>query len=117
MGLHTWFYRDKNIYKESKDLQNKLDQFDNYEIYLDDMEVLQLNHRLDELDKLNDSNFHDCFRTTKREENGEYTYDVIYSKSDCDKWLKDNKNTIYSMNEKRLNDFWNKFPDGCIDFG
>lgn len=119
MGMHTWFYKDKTLYNEAKKIyQDYLDKFENDEIYLDDLEVLQLNTRLNEIDKLNDTEFHDVFRTNKREQNnGEYSLDVIYSKEECNKWLTENKELVHNLNKDHLDEFWNKYPNGVIDFG
>ena len=115
MGQHTWFYNDKNLYKESQLLWEKLD---NPNLYLDDLEILQIENRLDEIDRLNKTDYHNCFRTSKRESsNGQYTLDVIYSRQECKKWLKDNYDTIRNLNQECLDRFWNDFPNGVIDFG
>ena len=131
MGLHTWFYKNKELYSEYRALWERLDKHENYEIYLDDMELLQINHRIDEISDLNDAAYHDAFRTSKREKeltlnlksgvveriNGEYTLDVIFSKKECDKWLIDNAEMVYSISTEYLDKFWNEFPNGVIDFG
>lgn len=122
MGLHTWFYKDRVLYDEAKELYNKLDKADEGEIYLDELESIQIYSRLDEIEKLNDADFHDCFRTNKRNEDGTYTDDVIYSKEECDKWLQDNVTYHFPENYKEkglqlLNEFWKKYPNGVIDFG
>ncbi len=134
MGLHTRFYKDKVLYEEYKELYDKLDKCENFETYLDDIEIFQIDQRISEIETLNKTEYHDLFRTSKREvSNGEYTLDVIYSKIECFKWLEDNKdlvsfkNTIFDSDEeekklkynsyKRLKEFWEKYPDGVIDFG
>ncbi len=82
------------------------------------MEIFQIETRIDEISLLNDADYHDVFRTSKRElNNGEYTLDVIYSKQKCDKWLEDNNQTVYYMNKEYLEKFWKEFPNGVIDFG
>lgn len=116
MGQHTWFCKSSALYKERSELYEKLGQHENFEIYLDDIEVLQIETKIDEIEKLNETDFHDCFRTSKRELNGQYTQDVIYSKQECDKWIEDNKDTIYSMDKDYINKFWNEYPDGVIYF-
>jgi len=66
---------------------------------------------------LNTEEFHDVFRTNKRNKDGTYINDLIYSREDCYKWLFDNKDFVYDMREKDLNEFWSKYPDGMIQFG
>ena len=88
MGQHTWFYKSKKLYKDRS-------------VSLDDKEAP----------------YHDCFRTFKREADGEYTRDVIYSKEECDTWLKENAATVHDLNQERVDEFWEEFPDGVIDFG
>jgi len=133
MGLHTWFYKEKELYEEYVALNDKLYAYEINEIYLDDIEILQINHRIDEISKINDCRYHDLFRTHKRNSDGTYTNDVIYSKNECFKWLKDNrefvsyKNTVFDSEEeerelkrtsyKVLNKFWNEYPNGVIAFG
>jgi hypothetical protein len=134
MALHTWFYKDKKLYNEREKFYEQLDKHEKNEIFLDDTDILQIIDRIDEIDKLNKTDFHDCFRTTKREaSNGEYTLDKIYSKKDCDKWLEENKKTVYwnrtlfdtdkQKKEYRklglvcLNKFWDEFSNGVIEFG
>ena len=117
MGLHTWFYKEKELYLKQQELYSTLDKFEDYEIYLDDLEVDQINHEIDEISKINDSDHHDIFRTNKREANGEYTYDVIFSKQECEKWLIDNNIVIEPSNKRALDNFWEEFPNGVIDFG
>ena len=133
MGLHTWFYKDRILYDEEQSLHDKLEQHDNNEIWLDDLELLQINHRIDEIDELNNAGYNDLFRTFKREADDSYTLDVIYSSKECKQWLIDNDKFIYFSHtihdtpeqiaenkEKaliRLAEFWDKYPDGVIDFG
>lgn len=117
MGLHTWFYKNNKLYKENEKLYNDLDKHEKDEIYLDEFEVRQIQLRIDEIDEKNDVEFHDCFRTNKREQDNSYTTDIIYSENECNKWLIDNSDLIYYMNKDSLNEFWNKYPDGVIDFG
>lgn len=117
MGLHTWFHKDRKLYEEIQQLAFKETQFEDGEIWLDELDLLNLENLLDELEAKNKTNYHDCFRTTKREPNGEYCLDVIYSKKECADWLLKNKEFIYNVNEERINDFWDEFPNGVIDFG
>lgn len=76
--------------------------------------------------------FHNIFRTWKRDADGHDTSDIISSKEECFKWLEDNAYFVsYKQNcwetsdveAKRkavcfdkLNKFWNEYPEGCISF-
>lgn len=82
MGQHTWFLKNKELYLKQNELYEKLDKFENGEIYLDGLELLQLNTEIDEIDEQNDAGYHDLFRTGKRNENGTYTI-VIVANSNC----------------------------------
>ena len=133
MGQHTWFLKSKELYLKQNELYEKLDKFENGEIYLDDLELLQLNTEIDEIGEQNDTDYHDLFRTGKRNEDGTYTDDVIFSKKECFEWIDkpENfvsfKNTIFETDEQekinreysinKLNEFWGKYPDGVIYFG
>jgi len=133
MGQHTWFLKSKELYLKQNTLYEKLDLFENNKIYLDDIELIQLNHEIDEIDELNNTEYHDLFRTSKRNKDGTYTDDVIFSKKECFEWLDKPENlisfkyTIFETDEQeklnrefsidKLNEFWNKYPDGVIYFG
>ena len=120
MGLHTWFYKNKSLYLECENLYKKLDEHeDEYgNSSLEEYELLAIDNRINEINAINDADYHDCFRTGKREPGTrEYTLDVIYSKEECDKWIADNTETIYYMNKEALDEFWGEHPDGVIDFG
>ena len=133
MGQHTWFLKSKELYLKQNELYEKLDKFENGEIYLDDLELLQLNTEIDEIGEQNDTDYHDLFRTGKRNEDGTYTDDVIFSKKECFEWIDkpENfvsfKNTIFETDKQekinreysinKLNEFWGKYPDGVIYFG
>ncbi len=117
MGLHTWFYKNADLYDEQVELYKKIDIHETGLIWLDDMDMFQINSRIDEIDKLNDAKCSDLFRTTKREPDGEYTLDVIRSKKECDKWLLDNADTVYGLNKSSLDKFWDNYPNGVINFG
>lgn len=133
MGQHTWFLKSKELYLKQNELYDKLDKFENDEIYLDDLELLQLNTEIDEIDKQNYTDYHDLFRTGKRNEDGTYTDDVLFSRKECFEWIDKPENRVsfkhtisetdeqekinrkYSIN--KLNEFWDKYPDGVIYFG
>ena len=58
MGQHTWFLKSKELYLKQNELYEKLDKFENGEIYLDDLELLQLNTEIDEIGEQNDTDYH-----------------------------------------------------------
>ena len=133
MGQHTWFLKSKELYLKKNELNEKLDSFEEGEIYLDDMELYQLNHQIGEINKANDTEYHDLFRTSKRSVDDTYTDDVIFSRKECFEWidkpenLVSFKNTVFDTDEQekinreysinKLNEFWDKYPDGVIYFG
>jgi hypothetical protein len=133
MGQHTWFLKSKDLYLKEEELNRKLELFENDEIYLNDMEVYQLNKEIDYIEESNDSEYHDIFRTNKRNENKTYIKDVIFSREECFEWIKNPencvsfKNSVFDTDEqeninrecafKDLNEFWDKYPDGVIYFG
>lgn len=123
MGQHTWFLKDKKLYLKQKELYDKLDDFDRDEIYSE----------IDEIDDQNDAGYCDLFRTGKRNEDGTYTDDVIYSRKECFEFINNPENmvsfksTIFDTDEQeklnreysinKLNEFWDIYPDGVIYFG
>jgi len=133
MGQHTWFLKDKELYLQQNELYKKLDSFENDEIYLDDLELYQLNSEIDQIYKENKADYHDLFRTSKRNVDGTYTDDVIFSSKECFEWidkpenLVSFKNTVFETDEQervnreysinKLNEFWDKYPNGVIYFG
>lgn len=132
MGQHTWFLKSKELYLKQKGLYNKLDKFRKNEIYLDDLELLQINAQIDEIEEQNDTEYHDVFRTGKRNEDKTYTDDVIFSKKECFEWIAKPENFVSFKSTKfdtdeqekinreysisKLNEFWDKYPDGVIYF-
>ncbi len=120
MGQHTWFVKDRAVYDALDKLYEIEDKYDNGEIQLSYVELVDLQHQQDKLYKINDAGYHDLFRTSKRMDDGVYIDDVIYSEQECDKWLSDNAGTIYNYDEEDeqlLNEFWRRFPNGVIYFG
>jgi hypothetical protein len=117
MGQHTWFYKDWNSYKKGKDLSQVIDEHHTGKIWLDSTELYQMESEHQSIREENSTYFHDCFRTFKREDNGSYYEGVIRSKEECDKWLEENAKYIYELDKERVDEFWNMFPNGVIDFG
>jgi hypothetical protein len=117
MGLHTWFEKDKELFNEVNSLYEKLYKHENYEIFLDEIDIIHIEVRISEIEELNKTDFHDCFRNVKRNKDGSYTDDIIYSEEECMKYLIYNKEFIQSVNRRRLWEFWDKYPNGVIYFG
>lgn len=105
MGMHTWFVKDKKVYKELERLYNIAETSSEFD------------SQIDLLYKQNETEYHDLFRTNKREKDGTYCQDIIESKKECDEWIKNNKETIYYLNEEKINEFWDKYPNGLVYFG
>ena len=133
MGLHTWFLKNKELYLKQEVLFKELDKHESGEIYLDNFELRQIELEINEINEQNEAEYHDVFRTTKRNEDGTYTNDVIFSEKECNQWLKDNAEHVYFRDSvfdtyeevavkkahklKRLKEFWKKYPEGVIYFG
>jgi hypothetical protein len=118
MGQHTQCYKSKTRYDELQLMYNTLDKVDSWDIYMDTAEKYALEATIDRLyDEAQDDDYYDVFRTNKREPDGTYTEDVIYGKAQCDKWLIDNKDLVYYIDQDRLDKFWDEYPDGVITFG
>ena len=132
MGQHTWFVKDKLLHRVQQEYYDKLDNHEDGLIYLDDSEIAQLNYEIECIDKFNETDYHDLFRTGKRDPDGQYISDIITSKEECFDWINDPenlvsfKNTIFDSDEQELinreksiiwlNEFWDKYPDGLIYF-
>ena len=133
MGQHTWFLKSAEDYLKVVELNVKLDQHDEGIIYLDDLELLQINDEIDDIDDANETIYHDIFRTNKRQEDDSYINDVITSREQCFEWINNPDNMVsykhvyYETDEqelvhkeediKLLNKFWDEYPNGCIYFG
>lgn len=122
MGQHTWFYKDKELREKQIELFEKyLDNFDSNETMLSPSEIDKIYFELAEVSLENKTEYHNIFRTSKRKEDNTYIDDVIQSKEECDRWLEENRDTITWEDEikdyKLLNEFWDKYPNGVIDFG
>jgi hypothetical protein len=99
------------------ELYAKLDKHESGEEWLDDLDLQHIRYEIDELDEINKTDYHDMFRTSKRNADNTYTDDVLFSKQECDNWLEENSETIYYMDKDYLDRFWNEYPDGVIYFG
>ncbi len=121
MGQHTWFYKDKELREKEIEFWEKLNSYDSNETILSPSEVDKIYFELAEVSLGNKTEYHNIFRTSKRKEDNTYIDDVIQSKEECDRWLGENRDTITWEDEvkdyKLLNEFWDKYPNGVIDFG
>ena len=117
MGQHTWFYKEKDDYLKMIELYEKVEKAENYQDGYDELDAEAFYSEVEKLREENKADYHDCFRTSKRNEDGTYTDDVIFSKKECEEWLETNKETIYHLNKEGLAKFWKEYPNGVIEFG
>ena len=120
MGQHTWFKKDKSTFDKINLLYERLDKFDNSEIYLDDLEILQINHEIDELSEQNETDYHDIFRTRLRNSDNTYTDKTLCSYKETIEFIENKNNLVYSIQDnylKQLKEFWDSYPNGVIYFG
>lgn len=118
MGQHTQCYKSKTRYDELQSMYDTLNKVDSWVVYMDPADKYALEASIDRLyHESKDDKYWDVFRTNKRNPDGTYTDDIIHGKDECDKWLVDNKDLVYSMDRDRLNKFWDEYPDGVITFG
>jgi hypothetical protein len=133
MGQHTWFAKDRQLYEEMTEMYQKLNDFEDGLNDLDDYEISKLESKIESIYDSINTDYHDLFRTNKRDSDGEYISDTITSREDCFEWINnpDNlvsfRNTIFDSDEQeminreksieKLNEFWDKYPNGLIYFG
>lgn len=137
MGQHTWFVKDKNKLFHISALNGKLIANANGDglngCYLDDIDIRQISFEIETLSNENKTEFHDVFRTTKKNNDGTYLDDIITSRKECLEWIENNIDSIYfngynnyNVAEKhkmfkqiaeKINQFWDKYNDGAIHFG
>ena len=127
MGLHTWFVKSKAAYLEQEELYERLEndytgEF-SYDLYFD----------INKIEKENNAEYHDLFRTGKRNPDGTYTSDTLSSLTETLEWISNPenhvsfKNTVFDTDEQeaeyrenaiiKLKEFWEKYPEGLIYFG
>lgn len=127
MGQHTWFVKSKVVYLEQEELYKKLEADYTGEFSYD------LQVEINKLEKENKTEYHDLFRTGKRNEDGTYTDVTLGSLVETLKYLLDPDNkvsfkrTLFDTKEvelkyqdealEKLQEFWEKYPDGLIYFG
>lgn len=107
MGQHTWCYKSKQIQKEMDEI------YDEYE-KTSDSSILE---KYDELFDSNESEFHDIFRTWKKQEDDTYLEIQLNSREETLRWIDENMEFIDYLNIDKVNEFWDKYPDGFIEFG
>lgn len=123
MGQHTWFKKNKKLYEEQMNLYKKLYSHEIGKINLDENELKSLHMQINAIDKENEvKQFNNIFRTSKRDENNCYIDEVIVSRKQCLEWIEDEKNLVrfsFPKDEviQKINEFWDKYPDGLIYFG
>lgn len=115
MGQHTWFTSSKEAYLKLQELNDE------------DWEAVKT------LFSSLKTKYHDLFRTSKRNEDGTYTDDILTSRDETFKWLENNSKYVsykhtFDETEKQelenkekciqlINEFWDEYPEGIIYFG
>jgi hypothetical protein len=133
MGIHTWFLKSKELHLKYNALCDKLDAAERCDIYLEHDDFIKLEQESEALRQANKTDYHDVFRTNKRNSDGTYTDDVISSREECFEWIEKPENhvhfkhTMFDTDEqeqenkkkaiRQLNQFWDEYPDGIIYFG
>lgn len=127
MGQHTWFVKSKAVYLEIGELYKQLE-----EDYTGEFSY-NLQVEIDKLEEENKTEYHDLFRTGRRNEDGTYIDVTLDSLVETLKYLLDPENkvsfkrTIFDTKEvelkyqdealEKLQEFWKKYPEGLIYFG
>lgn len=143
MGQHTWFYKDIEVYHKVSKIYQELENYEREKDYGNSEfpELEQLENELNDLIDSNDAEYHDLFRTNKRNDDKTYYDGIITSREECFEFIENPNNhcsfaNTYDYNEmqvthnvlirqdfhkkhtyKLLNEFWDKYPNGVIDFG
>ena len=47
----------------------------------------------------------------------DYSQENLHSREETLALIKNNNNTVEEVNIEKINEFWDKYPDGLIDFG
>ena len=113
---NTWFYSDRKVYFQIKALYQELFENDQ-NASLSDLEVNEIFNKIDYYEHLIMTDFNNCFISSKRNENGYHIDDIILSREECIEWIENNKSTISKIDLNKINQFWDKYPNGVIDFG
>lgn len=93
MGVHTWCWKDKDVYKKTLD-----ESLDGYLI--------------EKWETQNEAEFHDIFRCSKKG-----VWRETITKDNWEEWRAANIDFIYHIDEDRISRFWEKYPNGMITFG
>ena len=126
MSNSTNFYKNKELYLKLSEIFDNVDSG----IFVIDDDIYNNYDKQDNENTLRE--YYNIFRTWKRDADGHDTTDIITSKEDCFKWLEDNDSFVSykychwetsdvedhrkAMCFQKLNEFWLKYPDGCISF-
>ena len=113
----TFFYSDKKTYLKVMDLYQKIYDNDSKLISLSERDLNSIWKKIEHYEDLIYTEYKNCFISRKRKSDGSYIDDVIFSKKECIKWIEDNKSTISIINLNKIDEFWDKYPNGVIDFG
>lgn len=122
MGLHTWFVKSKATYLELEELYEKLDNDYTGEF------SYNLNVEMNKLEKENETEYHDLFRTGVRNEEK-----ILSSLSETLVYILNPENNVSFKHTvfdtqlqelkyqeealEKLQEFWEKYPEGLIYFG
>lgn len=121
MGCHTWFLKDKELYLKRVEVRNKMELMRECDAEYDVVEYDRLFDEAFNLHLKNKTEYHDLFRTNKLTDDGDYTTDVIYSREECFEWINNRNNKVYftdvELAVRKLNEFWDEYPNGVIEFG
>ena len=106
---------------------------DEYELVIYNIDILKekkLNDLYSELAKIPNyegifykekPEYFDIFKTNKRNLDNTYLNKIIKSKEECFDWIENPHNQVYFKDKIecliKLDEFWNKYPDGIIVFG
>lgn len=118
MGQHTWFYKDANTLREKVALEQRLNSltkehgviFPPAEVVI---EMNAINDKIDQLDK-DEKLTRDLFRTGKRNPDGTYYEEDLFTKEDVLKFIRENRETIFYFDREGFDEFWKKYPNGAV---
>ena len=124
MGQHTYFYKDRDRYIYEQELNAQisiLDTLSDNSFIVDITNELkdirnELKQLIDEID--NESEFHNIFRCSRRNEDGSYKKPVLlFSLVECYNYINDPLNKIRLSEEwvRELTNFWHKYPKGIVE--
>ena len=101
MGQHTWFLKNKTDFFREKQISDLLEKHEVQEIHVDN--YLELDSEFWNLHDSNKTEYHDIFRTNKRNTDNSYIEVELFSYDETVKWIEENEETIYhSFDSKEL---------------